>query len=228
MESFDEDDNESDEDGEETTEMSDNELKTLQQQVEDEVRFSEEKPLTSEERKTRAVNFNIANYINSLPQNTCMAKTDFDDFENDTFEDAIDDYNSELPPAPNASEAIEPTKACKETTNTEVKLTETIEQSQDPVTDDDRFDENIDLSTSQGRFKMVEKLLSDARSHRSYSTTASTIAPSVIKDRIKKTVDTKEKKDLRKRCVAKGEASAVTRVRNENRDVCKQYAGWDF
>lgn len=87
---------------------------------------------------------------------------------------------------------------------------------------------NLDPNSRMYRLKMVEKLLSDTRSQRSYSTTASTIAPSVITDRIRKNIDKKEKMDIRKRCVAKGEASAVHRHRKENKDVVKEYAGWDF
>lgn len=87
---------------------------------------------------------------------------------------------------------------------------------------------NVDPNSRMYRLKMVEKLLNDARSQRSYSTTASTIAPSVVTDRIKRNMDKREKMDMRKRCVAKGEASAVHRHRKENKDVVKEYAGWDF
>ncbi|XP_075146791.1 RIO kinase 2 [Haematobia irritans] len=87
---------------------------------------------------------------------------------------------------------------------------------------------NLDPNSRMYRLKMVEKLLSDARSQRSYSTTASTIAPSVITDRIKRNMDKKEKIEMRKRCVAKGESSAVHRHRKENKDVVKEYAGWEF
>ncbi|KAM7364655.1 RIO kinase 2 [Cochliomyia hominivorax] len=87
---------------------------------------------------------------------------------------------------------------------------------------------NVDPNSRLYRLKMVEKLLNDARSQRSYSTTASTIAPSVITDRIKRNMDKKERIDMRKRCVAKGEASAVHRHRKENRSVVKEYAGWEF
>ncbi|XP_005184054.1 uncharacterized protein LOC101893533 [Musca domestica] len=87
---------------------------------------------------------------------------------------------------------------------------------------------DIDPNSRMYRLKMVEKLLNDARSQRSYSTTASTIAPSVITDRIKRNMDKKENIEMRKRCVAKGEASAVHRHRKENKSVVKEYAGWDF
>lgn len=86
----------------------------------------------------------------------------------------------------------------------------------------------LDPNSRAYRYKMVEKILSDARSMRSYSTNASTIAPSVITDRVKKNFDTQEKRDMKKKYVAKGEASAVTRNRRENKDTVKDYAGWDF
>ncbi|CAD6991941.1 unnamed protein product [Ceratitis capitata] len=87
---------------------------------------------------------------------------------------------------------------------------------------------NLDPNSRMYRLKMVEKLLNDTRSQRSYSTTASTIAPSVITDRIRKNLGAKERREMRKHCVAKGEASAVHRHRKENKDVVKEYAGWDF
>lgn len=86
----------------------------------------------------------------------------------------------------------------------------------------------LDPNSRAYRMKMVEKILSDARSMRSYSTSASTIAPSVIKDKTKKSIELKEQRDIRKRCLAKGEANAVTRGRKENKSVVKEYAGWDF
>ncbi|XP_066994504.2 serine/threonine-protein kinase RIO2 [Anabrus simplex] len=57
---------------------------------------------------------------------------------------------------------------------------------------------------------------------------ATTIAPEVVKTRVRKMLDHREK--ARKRIMAKGEASAVTRTRRENRDTIKQSFGiwgWD-
>lgn len=93
-------------------------------------------------------------------------------------------------------------------------------------TDDQPTD--LDPNSREYRYKMVEKMLSDVRSVRSYSTTASTIAPSLIKSRVLQVIDKKEKQDARKRCVAKGEANAVTRARKENSNTVKQYDGWDL
>ncbi|ALC47763.1 CG11859 [Drosophila busckii] len=86
----------------------------------------------------------------------------------------------------------------------------------------------LDPKSRMYRLKQVEIMLNDARSQRSYSTTASTIAPSVITERLRRNMDVHEKREQRKRCVAKGEASAVHRHRKENKDVVKEYAGWDF
>ncbi|XP_037949388.1 serine/threonine-protein kinase rio2 [Teleopsis dalmanni] len=87
---------------------------------------------------------------------------------------------------------------------------------------------DLDPNSRMYRLQMFRKLLNDARSERSHSTTASTIAPSVITDRIKRNMDVKEKREIRKRAVVKGEANATQRHRKENKDVVKEYAGWDF
>lgn len=223
--STEEDDIESDTDAENNEE----ELDRLRLQVDAEVKFSEEK--VNERDIAKAINFNIQNYMASLSQ---QPNSD----EIDVFEDALDEVN-------------DATQTLTKTNQTEVKpnVNESIENeiehlvadmrtsdansvdgnvSSDGEDDDDDELADLEPKSREYRLKMVEKLLSDARSQRSYSTSASTIAPSVVKDRIKKTLNVKEKKEQRKRCVAKGEASAVTRVRSENRDTCKEYAGWDF
>ncbi|CAG9770870.1 unnamed protein product [Ceutorhynchus assimilis] len=64
---------------------------------------------------------------------------------------------------------------------------------------------------------------------RSVRSTATTIHPDEIKRRMKKQLEAKDKRNQRKRCVAKGEANAVTRVRRENRDTVKQSKGiWGY
>ncbi|XP_059612349.1 uncharacterized protein LOC132258856 [Phlebotomus argentipes] len=88
--------------------------------------------------------------------------------------------------------------------------------------------EGLDPSSRMYRLKMVEKLLSDRRSMRSFSTTASTIAPSVIAERQKRETRKQKARDERKRCTAKGDANAAMRRRHENNFTIKQYAGWDF
>lgn len=71
---------------------------------------------------------------------------------------------------------------------------------------------------------------SDLRSVRSVST-AATISPDVIKKRTKQSLEKRERKGLSRKILVKGEASAVTRVRRENRDTIKQSTtgiwGWE-
>lgn len=64
----------------------------------------------------------------------------------------------------------------------------------------------------------------EVHSVRSVSTT-STIPPEVIRDRVKKALERRHKQASRLRCLAKGEASATTRSRRENRDTIKDSSG---
>ncbi|XP_039284642.1 serine/threonine-protein kinase RIO2 isoform X2 [Nilaparvata lugens] len=52
---------------------------------------------------------------------------------------------------------------------------------------------------------------------------ASTIPPEVIRDRVKKAFEKREAAVVRKRCRAKGEASATQRSRRDNRQTVKEY-----
>jgi len=65
---------------------------------------------------------------------------------------------------------------------------------------------------------------SDIHSVRSM-TTASTIPPEVIRDRVKKSLEKKQRATVRHRNLAKGEASAVNRQRRENKDTIKDSFG---
>ncbi|XP_026749920.1 serine/threonine-protein kinase RIO2 [Galleria mellonella] len=87
----------------------------------------------------------------------------------------------------------------------------------------------LDRTSQKYRLAMIEKALSDVRSQRSY-TSASTIAPEVVKQQVKKNLETRQKKMERKKAVAKGEASAVTRARRDNRETIRESHGlwgWD-
>lgn len=64
----------------------------------------------------------------------------------------------------------------------------------------------------------------DTRSMWSASTT-STIAPEVIKRRIKLTLDKRDKNNQSRKIAVKGEASAVTRARRDNRATIKESTG---
>lgn len=245
MEEISEDDEESDADDAEsnagTVPNDEALLNEMREQVEAEVKFSEQR--ANERDQVKSISFNIQNYISSMAQHA--------DDEIEVYEDALDDTQSDIP-----LKSVE-TKQSNDTDelNTTVDSLSSLHISKlSPDFDGNvssNGDEDGDISSNgenvssnggddgdiltdldptsrQYRLKMVEKMLEDARSHRSYSTSASTIAPSVISERIKRTLNVKEKREQRKKCVAKGEASAVTRIRSENRDTVKQYAGWDF
>lgn len=62
----------------------------------------------------------------------------------------------------------------------------------------------------------------------SVRSSATTIHPDEIKTRVKKQMKLKKTREQRKKCVAKGEASAVTRSRRNNMDTIKQSDGlWE-
>ena len=226
MESASDDEDSNEESDTDEPENNEEELNKLRQQVDAEVKFSEEK--VSERDTSKALNFNIQNYIASLAQ---QSNSD----EIDVFEDALDGVDEmpkvnqeKLKPIVNELDKNEIEQTVDLVAKMQTNDANSVDGNVSSGGEDDDELADLDPKSREYRFKMVEKVLSDARSQRSYSTSASTIAPSVVKDRIKKTLNVKEKKEQRKRCVVKGEASAVTRVRNENRDTCKQYAGWDF
>ncbi|XP_075979290.1 RIO kinase 2 [Anticarsia gemmatalis] len=87
----------------------------------------------------------------------------------------------------------------------------------------------LDKNSQKYRLAMIEKALSDVRSMRTY-TSASTIAPEVVKQQVKKNLEVRQKKMDRKKAIAKGEASAVTRQRRDNRETIRESHGlwgWD-
>ena len=65
---------------------------------------------------------------------------------------------------------------------------------------------------------------SDSRSMYS-NMTNTTIAPELIKKKVKIALEKRGKKEQSKRILVKGEANAVTRTRRENRDIIKQSTG---
>lgn len=69
-----------------------------------------------------------------------------------------------------------------------------------------------------------ESIRDSSRSVYSVGTT-STIAPEVIKSRVKAALERRQNKQQSRKVLAKGEANAVTRVRRENRDTIKQSTG---
>ncbi|XP_043584436.1 serine/threonine-protein kinase RIO2 isoform X2 [Bombus pyrosoma] len=81
----------------------------------------------------------------------------------------------------------------------------------------------VDMETCNPEGDDVEKF-NDLESMHS-SMTATTIAPELIKKKVKIALQKREKREQSRRVLVKGEANAITRVRRENRDTIKQSTG---
>lgn len=234
----------------ESTSYSVNELAALRQQVDDEVKFANAKATAA------APKFDpIANFLQSVTNE--MGNVRFDDGPtaepiDDDFEDAFEDASDAmavplLVPVPVAAQLLAATTKTIATPQPQI-LTSNDSKANKSVDNDDNDSisgacssvgsddlqeavdvvADLDTNSREYRIQMVKQMLEDTRSQRSHSTNASTIAPTVIKGRIRKTIELKAQADVRKRCLAKGEANATTRGRKENKDTVKEYAGWDF
>ncbi|XP_039958076.1 serine/threonine-protein kinase rio2 [Bactrocera tryoni] len=199
-------------------------LKEYRLQLQNEVNFSEMK-------NTQKTDDSIRRYIESCSQ--YLANIDLDPLSELTSEpsqimltNSNEGKTNNIHPSQNLAEVLKDngSNVCVNANDSDAASM----SSNDLETDNVPELHDMDPNSRMYRLKLVEKLLNDTRSQRSYSTTASTIAPSVITDRIRKNMGAKEKREMRKHCVAKGEASAVHRHRKENKDVVKEYAGWDF
>lgn len=118
-----------------------------------------------------------------------------------------------------------------------------------PLKDDDQMQENTEVEVGideeeeddvgnlrefNAQFKPFRDNLigksetDDTRSVRSVSTTASTIHPDVVKARVKASLEKSKKKNQARRTIAKGEASAKTRSKRENKNIIStsQSAFW--
>lgn len=184
-------------------------------ELEKEIKYSEEssKKKGSEEKK----NSGIMKYMESMSKCKEFDKAFNDDEE---FKDALSDLNINEQPQKSGLNTAKKDDDIKSESGESISSNDLDA----PEMDDELKD--LDPNSREYRMKMVRKILSDARSQRSYSTTASTIAPSVITDRVKKSVAAQEKRDQKRRIVPKGQASAVRRMRIENKDVIKDFAGW--
>ncbi|CRK87480.1 CLUMA_CG001281, isoform A [Clunio marinus] len=216
--SDDDDDEESSNESDLDTEVNNEEtIDNYRKQVELEVKLSEEK-VKKEESKNK--NSNILKYMESMANQKEFEKA-FDEDDEEEFKDALSSLTVTL-----KAEKVNENEKQIDKSDQHSESGESISSNdlETPEMDDELKD--LDKNSREYRMKMVRKILSDARSQRSYSTTASTIAPSVITDRVKKGISEREKRENKKRCVPKGEASAVRRMRIENRDVVKDFSGW--
>ncbi|XP_058825327.1 uncharacterized protein LOC131685537 [Topomyia yanbarensis] len=226
-ESEDEDDEASDEDYQDSVAdgMDEGEIEECRKKLEEEIKFAEEKPANIQ-TKHADKNSSILKYIASMSPGD-MEKP-FNEEEEDVFKDALEDISAGEPfKEPSQSNSLQGPVG----TNAEENERDDVcsVSSNELITNE--LDDNLtdlDPNSREYRMIMVRKLLDDARSARSYSTTASTIAPSVVTDRIRNGLRLQEKKDQKKRAVPKGEASAVRRMRKDNNGIVKEYRGWEF
>jgi RIO kinase 2 len=150
-------------------------------------------------------------------------------------------YESELYPKFSDIErtgALDAEVLCSGFTNeSEVQIkSESVKQKQETVDVEGKNQYSIDEIFDRIKLKNEQDFLrseSDNESNDSFErfesgsirSTATTIHPDEIKSRVKKQMSGKQKRLERKKCVAKGEASAVTRVRRENNDTIRQSKG---
>lgn len=213
----------SDEDYQEsvTGELDEAEIEECRKKLEQEIKFSQEKhePIKT---RTEDKNSSILKYIASMPAGEM--ESPYGGEEEEIFKDALDSVVEQ--PFPEPSQTIP--RIPIESNKNDIDDAHSI-SSNELITneEEDRLAE-LDPNSREFRMLMVRKLLDDTRSARSYSTSASTIAPSVVSDRIKNGLRLQEKKDQKKRAVPKGEASAVRRMRKDNNGIVKEYRGWDF
>lgn len=107
----------------------------------------------------------------------------------------------------------------RDNTNATVEAIETDKE--------DNEDELSDASSKNAESNIRKAYIADyddRQSIRSVSTTA-TISPDVIKRRTKLALEKRDKKNHSKRILVKGEASAVTRARRDNRAVIQESTG---
>jgi len=104
---------------------------------------------------------------------------------------------------------------------------ENLQVNSEEVSDneDEEIDDVGNLRDFNAQFKPFRDNLTgkpetdDSRSVRSVSTTASTIHPDVVKARVKASLEKSKKKNQARRTIAKGEASAKTRSKRENKNI---------
>lgn len=118
-------------------------------------------------------------------------------------------------------EEISTTICSEKQNNSENKCQQNNENIENIVIDKEHSNALYDLSSDVEDKVAYINDYDDIESIRSVST-AATIAPEVIKKRVKIALDNREKKSQSKRKIVKGEASAVTRIRRENRATVKE------
>lgn len=157
----------------------------------------------------------LEHQLNDLQfQNEIVVKDGFDVSTRDAAVNSDNDYLKEMSTAPCTDKQSNTENECKRD-NEDV----TVEN----VMADEKYNDCISYDLSSNVGNEAEYFYDDTRSIRSVSTTA-TIAPDVIKKRTKLALDKRERSRT-KRILVKGEASAVTRIRRDNRATIKESTG---
>ncbi|XP_050422696.1 serine/threonine-protein kinase RIO2 [Adelges cooleyi] len=140
--------------------------------------------------------------------------------ENDTYENEKDEIEHLAEQVAELMKEEELLAAIK-TTN----VISPVEKQLDVPKSDDS-EEYVSLSDNDDCESVASSKVcySDIHSVRSV-TTSTTIPPEVIRDRMKKSLEKRNRAAARHRCLAKGEASAVARQRRDNRDTIKDSSG---
>merc|ERR1712142_998448 len=159
-----------------------------------------------------------------------------------TVDDDIEELRKEVEQSVNLSEKLEQSKSvaeyilncrpetenipddCIEDIDAQDNLRPHVEEDEGKVKIEEEKDDIVNLSDFNSQFKpfrdnLVGNTDDETRSVRSVSTTASTIHPDVVKARVKAALEKSKKKNQARRTIAKGEASAKTRSKRENKNI---------
>jgi len=177
-----------------------------------------------------------ASGVTKQMENDLRAEYGLDDSSEDEEEEESEDINEEVSEENNTEE---PNAAISDTELEDLRLqveksvnlisTDNVISHIEPKEDGD-YDSNEEEEDEIGNLQDFSSKYKDldSASVRSYSTSASTIAPSVVKARVKASLAKQARKGQARNRVAKGEASAKTRSRRTNREVIQtsQTAFW--
>jgi len=167
-----------------------------------------------------------------------------EDIEEVTVDDDVEELRKEVEQSVNLSEKLEQSKSvaeyilnchpeteiipdnCIEDIDARDNLRPQVEADEGKDEIEEEKDDIVNLRDFNSQFKpfrdnLVGNTDDETRSVRSVSTTASTIHPDVVKARVKAALEKSKKKNQSRRTIAKGEASAKTRSKRDNKNIIK-------
>merc|ERR1719431_1418732 len=153
-------------------------------------------------------------------------ESDGDLIEEVKIEDDIEELRREVEQSVNVGDAKE---KVEESTTLPPEESDGMLEPEVSDCEGEEADDVGNLRNFNSQFKPFrDQQFDDTASFRSYSTSASTIAPSVVKARVKASLEKQGRKGQARIRVAKGEASAKTRHKRDNKDTIStsQSAFW--